>query len=139
MADVAQTAREYLRRPYSRVLVQDPESRTFMARVLEFPGCVTQGDSAAEALARLDDVAANWIVAALDADQAIPTPVEEQEFNGRILLRVPKSLHRAAMQQAEQEGVSLNQFLLYAISEKLGLLRDSPAPTSEERRRRGVG
>ena len=133
MRDPARIARECLRRPYSRVLVEDTESHTFMARVLEFPGCVTQGDSATEALTRLDEVALSWITAALETGREIPPPIEEQQFNGRILLRVPRTLHRAAVERADQEGVSLNQFLVWTISEKMGVRSAGPAPGSEAR------
>ena len=34
------------------------------------------------------------------------------EYNGRILVRVPKSVHAALAHEAEQEGVSLNQLIV---------------------------
>jgi len=49
MSKVQTEPRDYLRAPYSRVLIPDDESGTYTARILEFPGCVAQGDSVAEA------------------------------------------------------------------------------------------
>ncbi len=40
--------------------------------------------------------------------------------NGKILLRLPISLHRKAVLLAEKDGTSLNQWLLSAISEAVG-------------------
>jgi Uncharacterized protein encoded in hypervariable junctions of pilus gene clusters len=37
-------------------------------------------------------------------------------FGGKILLRVPKSLHKRLATEARMEGVSLNQYALYKLS-----------------------
>lgn len=50
--------------------------------------------------------------------------VGPDEPRGRILLRVPKSLHKQLVEKAGEEGVSLNQFLLYLIA--MGLAEWSP-------------
>jgi len=41
---------------------------------------------------------------------------ETQAYNGKISLRVPRSLHRDLVRAAKQEGISLNQFLLYKLA-----------------------
>lgn len=38
------------------------------------------------------------------------------EYSGKISLRLPKSLHKDLASYAKQEGVSLNQYLLYKLS-----------------------
>jgi antitoxin HicB len=38
------------------------------------------------------------------------------EYNGKISLRVPKSLHKALIEDAKKEGISLNQFILYKLA-----------------------
>ena len=43
-----------------------------------------------------------------------------QGFGGKVALRLPKSLHRQAAQLAARDGVSLNQFLVSAIAERVG-------------------
>ena len=40
----------------------------------------------------------------------------EQECGGTILLTVPRTLYRNLMQDAEDEGVSLNQYILYKLT-----------------------
>lgn len=37
-------------------------------------------------------------------------------YNGRILARVPRSLHKRLVEEAQAEGVSLNQYVLYKLS-----------------------
>ena len=37
-------------------------------------------------------------------------------FSGRLVIRIPKSLHKLLKQEADLEGVSLNQYMLYKLS-----------------------
>lgn len=41
---------------------------------------------------------------------------ELEGYSGRLVLRIPRSLHRALKNAAEMEGVSLNQYMLYKLS-----------------------
>jgi len=111
---------EYLKEPYSRILIPDEESGTYTAIILEFPGCIAQGDTPQEAYEHLEDAAKDWIEAALDLKQEIPSPSQSLSYGGKVLLRLPKSLHRQLALIAEREGVSLNQFIVSALSEKVG-------------------
>lgn len=36
--------------------------------------------------------------------------------SGKLVLRIPRSLHKALKEAAEAEGVSLNQYMLYKLS-----------------------
>jgi predicted RNase H-like HicB family nuclease len=114
------TPEEYLKEPYARVLLPDGETGTYAAEILEFPGCIAQGDTPEEAYRNLEEAAKGWIQAALDLDQDIPEPWVNQGYSGRVALRLPRSLHRRAAQLAEREGTSLNQFLVAAVAEKVG-------------------
>jgi predicted RNase H-like HicB family nuclease len=114
------TASELLKKPYTRVLVPDAESGTFTAQVLEFPGCVAQGNNPAEAYERLEAAAESWIEAALEMHQEIPQPATDAQFGGKFALRLPRSLHRQAAQLAELDGTSLNQFIVATLAEKVG-------------------
>ena len=37
-------------------------------------------------------------------------------YSGRLVLRIPRSLHKALKDAADVEGVSLNQYMLYKLS-----------------------
>lgn len=39
-----------------------------------------------------------------------------EEYSGRLVLRIPRSLHKALKDAAAVEGVSLNQYMLYKLS-----------------------
>lgn len=113
-------AQTLLKLPYTRVLIPDAETGTYTAELLEFPGCVAQGDSPAEAYARLEEAARSWIEAAEEVGQEIPEPAAANEYGGRFALRLPRSLHRQASQLAQRDGTSLNQFIVTALAEKVG-------------------
>ena len=50
-----------------------------------------------------------------DEGRNLDSILAEREFSGKILVRVPKSLHAELIESARQEGVSLNQYLIYKI------------------------
>lgn len=113
------TAKEYLKEPYSRVLVPESDG-TYSADILEFPGCFAEGKTPNEAYANLERVAESWIEAALEQGQEIPAPIEAHDFSGRNALRIPRSIHKQAAKFAKMDNTSLNQFFLTAISARVG-------------------
>ncbi len=50
-------------------------------------------------------------------DNTVKT-IEEIEYNGKILVRVPKSLHKELVARAQAEGVSLNQLIVYKLAQQ---------------------
>ena len=40
----------------------------------------------------------------------------QREYSGRLLLRIPKELHRQLAEAAKENGVSLNQYALYKLA-----------------------
>ncbi len=119
MKTAAKTVDDYLRRPYTIQLRRYGDG-TFFAEVAELPGCVTEADSADEALDMIRDAMTGWIEVALSEGLAIPEPAAETEYSGRFLVRTPKSLHRDLAQRARAEGASLNQFVVTTLSRALG-------------------
>lgn len=39
-----------------------------------------------------------------------------EEYSGKLIVRIPKSLHKELKDAAKIEGVSLNQYMLYKLS-----------------------
>jgi antitoxin HicB len=113
-------ASDYLKREYARKFVPD-EGGMFSATIDEFPGVFAIGSTPAEAYDNLEAAAEAWIEAELAAGRDIPAPTQAPNYSGKIALRVPRSLHQRAAEAAERDDVSLNQWLVYAISEHLGM------------------
>ena len=40
----------------------------------------------------------------------------QREYSGRLLLRIPKELHKQLVEAAKENGVSLNQYALYKLA-----------------------
>ena len=110
---------EYIKQPYTRILTPN-EDGSYSAEILEFSGCFSDGATANEAIENLNKAARSWVEACLDQGLEIPEPFMNQDFGGKIALRLPKSLHRQAVRYAERDGISLNQFLVSAIAGKVG-------------------
>jgi predicted RNase H-like HicB family nuclease len=111
--------RGILARPYTRELIKN-EDGTWFARVVEFVGCMTEGDTSEEAINHLDEAMEAWVEAHLEDGGTIPPPLSSDQYSGKFLMRVPKTLHRELARRADLEGVSLNQFALVALSRFVG-------------------
>lgn len=96
----------------------------FLAEVPELPGCMSDGNDMAEAIANVQDAIGQWIATAKAQDRPIPKPMAVEGFSGKWLQRVPKSLHMRLAERAKAEGVSLNAFASALLAEGLGK-RDS--------------
>ena len=114
-----ETASEYLKKPYGRLLVPEEEGG-YRAEIIEFPGCFAEGETAAEAAANLEDAAHSWLESTIAKGQTVPEPIEELDYSGKLVVRLPKSLHRRAAFAANREGVSLNQFIVSSVAEQVG-------------------
>ncbi len=62
-----------LKMPYHRVITGEPVEG-YLGEVPELPGCLTAGETPAEALANLDEAIAAWLEAALKNGISIPEP-----------------------------------------------------------------
>ena len=82
----------------------------------EFDGCMSHGDTYEEAFENIQDAMKGWIETKLENGFSVPDPIDDNSYSGKFVLRVPKSLHARLAFEAEQEGVSLNQYALYRLS-----------------------
>ena len=120
MTDAEARIARTLRAPYARIFQHDPESGAFTASVLEFPGCVTDGDSVEEANANLEEAIAGWVETELELGHDIPRPLADRDYSGRITVRLGPALHERATLLAQDEGISLNRWLSAAIASYAG-------------------
>jgi antitoxin HicB len=104
--------------PYHLLLVRDAEdkARPWTASVEELPGCTSRGKTAEEALSGVEAAKASWIGTALAEGRDVPEPKSATSHSGRLLLRMPRTLHADLTRASEREGVSLNQFITDALA-----------------------
>jgi antitoxin HicB len=109
----AGTVEDYTSLPYHLMLVRDGEDKgkPWTASVEELPGCVSHGKTSDEALDGIEAAMAKWITVALEEGRDVPEPKSATSHSGRLLLRMPRTLHADLTRASEREGVSLNQFI----------------------------
>jgi predicted HicB family RNase H-like nuclease len=115
---IAREVERHMRMPYCWTVIPQEEGG-YTAGILEFQGCVAEGESSAEALKHLNSAARAWLRACLETGERIPPPLTNYEASGRFALRLPRSVHARAVKAAALDGVSLNQFVTAAVSERL--------------------
>jgi len=74
---------------------------SYFARVLELPGCMTEGRNELQALKR---------------GATIPLPIDGRRFSGKFTVRTSPLMHRLATENARRLGVSLNEFASEALA-----------------------
>ena len=109
---------KYLKLPYNYIIqpINDESGFYFYAHVLELDGCQSTGETFKEAYDNLKDAMKGWIETKLEGGFEIPMPIGYEDFSGKFVVRIPKSLHYKLSLEAKQEGVSLNQYALYKLS-----------------------
>ena len=106
----------YLERKYPVTLYPALEGG-YVAEIKDLPGCVTQGETAEDSMAEVEDAHDLWIETAYEHGDDIPLPCTDTQYSGKTLLRMPRSLHQKLAEGAEREGISLNQHLVSLLSE----------------------
>jgi RNA polymerase sigma-B factor len=81
------------------------------ARVDELPGCEAHGATPDEAVRAVEEATERWIADAVAHKREIPKPRSAASHSGRLMLRMPQSLHSELAHAAQLEDVSLNQFI----------------------------
>lgn len=114
---------EYLTLPYTIEVYRDDSDGEvgYVARVVELPGCMTQADNFAELEEMIQDAMRAWIETAIENGQSIPEPQAPDEYSGKFVVRIPKSLHRQLAERASREGVSLNALVSVALGQYVGM------------------
>jgi antitoxin HicB len=102
----------------------------YFAKVVELHGCMTEADTATEALESLEEARAEWLAAALEQGLKIPEPVGEGDYSGKIFVRTSPELHRAVVREASRQGVSMSQWVSEVIAQELGLVHAARSRTS---------
>ncbi len=96
------------------------EEGTYFATVQELPGCMADGETPNDAVENLREAMKSWMASRIQAGLEIPEPRDTAGYSGKVLLRMPRSLHKKLSQRAAAEGVSLNQYVVSALSEACG-------------------
>jgi predicted RNase H-like HicB family nuclease len=122
-----------------RVLVhRDAERGVFVARAPELTGCVAEGATRAEAIARLEEEMSAQVHNIRQQGGEPPRPVDAGGFSGEISLKVTAALHRDLVWQSRDEGVPLDQLVAEILTRALdGRTRGQARGADGDRGQRG--
>jgi antitoxin HicB len=119
----------YVGLPYHLSVVREGEEKDkpWTASVEELPGCTSRGKTADEAVGGVQEAMLEWIRGAIAEGREIPEPRSTASHSGRLLLRMPRSLHGELTRAAERESVSLNQFINDTLASAVAWRGRSPS------------
>jgi antitoxin HicB len=102
--------------PYTREIVKGEDG--YFVKIKELRGCISVGDTVEDAWAMIDDALESWLEVAIEDGMEIPLPesIAEENYSGKFALRMPKTLHADISKQAENEGVSINQYIVAILA-----------------------
>lgn len=102
------------------------EGGGFLITFPDLPGCMSDGETEAEAVENGRDAFLAVVSALRDMGREIPAPsfgpddVAPSSASGKFVARMPKSVHAKLAARAKTEGVSLNTLVLAFLAEGLG-------------------
>lgn len=104
-------------RPFAyRIFVEWSDAdQAFVARVPAV-GAAGHGDTAEDATRQARKAAEAMLDVLREERRPIPASDAVADYSGRVLLRLPRSLHEQLARRAEADGVSLNQELVALLA-----------------------
>ena len=92
----------------------------YVAKVVELPNLIMTGETREEALKDLEAVKKEWIQTYLELGNKMPIPLVSRKYSGKIIVRMPPTLHEVLTKLAENEGVSFNQYMISSLARCAG-------------------
>lgn len=106
----------YLKKDYNFLLSK--EDGKWFGEIVELDGCWADGKTPNECIKELEIAKKLWIETAIEIGKDIPLPMNPlEDYSGRILLRIPCSIHWKVVQRAKKENVSINQYLNAVVTQ----------------------
>jgi len=109
----------YMKLPHRKEVLEDCDEGGFIISFPELPGCLSIGETLEEAWRNSEDAKHAWLTAALEDGVNIAEPKDIDNYSGQFKLRLPKSLHKQLAEQASIEGISMNQYCLFLLSQNM--------------------
>lgn len=105
----------YMNLNYKMEIYKDDEG--YALSFPDLPGCITCAETLDELMKEAIDAKETWLVFALENKIQIPEPKSIEEYPNEYKLRMPKSLYKSLADDAKMEGISMNQYCVYLLSQ----------------------
>src|SRR6266446_1054219 len=109
----------YMGLHYPIELLPDPDGG-YVAEHPDLPGCIAQGKTANEAVEALKSARRLWVGTRLEDELPVPEPTGVDDYSGRFVLRLPRTIHADLARHAARESVSLNHYVSTVLAKHLG-------------------
>ena len=103
---------------YSLHLIWSDKEDGYVASVPEIPHISLVASTAKEALVKLNDAVTIYLSEKNASREKVAQPLRIEDFSGQFRLRIPRTLHAVLSREAEQEGVSLNTYILHILGHR---------------------
>lgn len=113
---------------YSVDIAWSDEDGGYIALVPELEGLSAFGQTPEEALQELQIAKELYLETCEERGLELPPPCKRTQYSGQFRLRLPRSLHERLAKAAARDGVSLNTYVVAALSEHIGTNAASTAP-----------
>jgi antitoxin HicB len=121
VTDIKKQVEYYMKLPYTMTVKYRPEQGGYyVAGYIELPDLTMTGETPEEAVKELLIEKPEWFETCLKLNVKIPVPVEPRKYSGKIVIRMPPSMHESLIRITELEGISLNQYMLTALARSIG-------------------
>ena len=107
----------YMKLDYRIEIIPDKNEGGYAFSYPELPGCITCSDNLSDGIKMLKDAKRNWLEACIEDGIEIPEPMSLDDYSGQFKIRMPKSLHKKLALRSKQEGISMNQYCIYLLSQ----------------------
>lgn len=113
---------DYMSYFYRMEIIEDKDEGGFVVSFPDLPGCITCGETIESAISNAQDAKKAWLEAAIEEGYPISLPSESSSnYSGQFKLRMPRSLHKSLVENARREGISMNQYCIYLLSQNNAL------------------
>ena len=106
----------YMNLPYAMEICQihKEEGGGIFISIPMLKGCMSDGECISEAYENIKEAQREWITSMLERNMPIPEP--DDDYSGKFVVRIPKSLHKLLVSQSKKVGISLNQYVANSLA-----------------------
>lgn len=108
---------------HSVVVKWSDSDNGYIATVPELEGLSAFGSTQEEAVKELSEAKKLYLEVLEEDGEEIPEPDVLKPYSGKLRLRLPRELHASLSESAKHEGISLNSYIVFLLSERNALRR----------------
>lgn len=103
---------------YSLQLIWSDEKQGYVATVPEIPHLKSISETAEQAVNEINSAITVYLLEKKGDGEPLPLPRRLEAYSGQFRIRLPRVLHAALVTEAENEGVSMNTYIIYLLSHR---------------------